>query len=230
MTRALAAAAAALALGASCAAARTCSAKTCGGCCDAADVCQSSGAPTCGVSGARCTTCGDGLSCEQGTCRVTDAGTGGGSGLTAWQDEILAAHNRLRTDATPAPSPALPPLAWSGAVTFVAQGWAANCTFGHNPARGQLGENLYAGTASSPGTAVVASWASEAADYALATNTCAAGRECGHYTQLVWRNTTAVGCAQQQCTTNSPFGGSAPWFLVVCDYSPPGNVLGETPY
>lgn len=227
MTRALAAAAL-LALGAACAPGRTCSAKTCGGCCDAADVCQSSANPTCGLAGARCTTCGDGLSCVVGTCQVDDAGTG--SGLTPWEDGILAAHNAARAGAVPAPSPALPALTWSGAAAFVAQTWAANCTFAHNAGRGQLGENLYAGTASSPGTAVVAYWASEAADYTLATNTCAAGKQCGHYTQLVWRNTTSVGCAQQQCTANSPFGGSAPWFFVVCDYAPPGNVLGEAPY
>ena len=51
----------------------------------------------------------------------------------------------------------------------------------------------------------------------------------GHYTQLVWANTTQVGCGVTQCTTNSPFGGGT-WNYVVCRYSPPGNFTGQFPY
>jgi hypothetical protein len=75
----------------------------------------------------------------------------------------------------------------------------------------------------------VALWAAEAPNYDYATNTCAAGQVCGHYTQLVWRATTQVGCATVQCTTGSPFGGGN-WTFTVCDYSPPGNYVGQRPY
>ena len=44
----------------------------------------------------------------------------------------------------------------------------------------------------------------------------------GHYTQMVWRDTTQIGCAVVTCAS----GGS----VVVCRYSPPGNYLGEYPY
>jgi hypothetical protein len=37
----------------------------------------------------------------------------------------------------------------------------------------------------------------------------------GHFTQLVWRATTELGCARAQC------GGID---VVVCQYDPPGNV------
>ena len=41
----------------------------------------------------------------------------------------------------------------------------------------------------------VAYWAAESSDYDYATNTCAPGQVCGHYTQMVWRSTSNIGCA-----------------------------------
>lgn len=147
--------------------------------------------------------------------------------------EMVAAHNQARASAKPTPSPALPALTWSPEAAKVAQSWASQCRFEHNPKRGPYGENLAA--AAPPGSKTnaqaVQDWASEAADYAYSKNTCAAGKVCGHYTQLVWRNTTQVGCATVTCTKNSPFGAQFPtWQLWVCDYSPPGNYVGEKPY
>ncbi|CAH8623837.1 unnamed protein product [Schistosoma haematobium] len=50
---------------------------------------------------------------------------------------------------------------------------------------------------------------------------------CGHYTQLVWQNTTHVGCGITNCTGNYgfPYGLS-----VVCNYGPGGNYEGRYPY
>jgi hypothetical protein len=102
----------------------------------------------------------------------------------------------------------------------------------HNAGRGNLGENI---AASSPGhwpsiAEVVQAWASEAADYDYASNSCAPGKACGHYTQIVWRDSTLLGCAYARCTTNSPFDGVPTWDFWVCDYSPPGNWVGQRPY
>lgn len=68
--------------------------------------------------------------------------------------------------------------------------------------------------------------------YDHATNSCASGEVCGHYTQIVWSTTLAVGCAQASCTTNSPFGtfSGGVWENSVCDFNPPGNYVGEAPY
>lgn len=144
---------------------------------------------------------------------------------------MLQAHNAVRANAMPVPSPALPPLTWNTSAQATATSWANGCTFAHNPNRGMLGENIYASAGATTNTASVQSWASEAQDYTLATNTCRAGQVCGHYTQLVWRSTTSVGCARRTCTTNSPFGASFPtWNLVVCNYAPPGNWNGQRPY
>jgi hypothetical protein len=100
--------------------------------------------------------------------------------------------------------------------------------FSHNA--GSYGQNLYASTGSNPPSpkAVVDSWVSEVADYNYANNSCS--DVCGHYTQVVWRNSTKVGCGIKTCTSNSPFGGSGTWYIVVCNYSPPGNFSNQKPY
>ena len=73
------------------------------------------------------------------------------------------------------------------------------------------------------------SWANEAPNYNYANNTCA--DVCGHYTQVVWRDSTTLGCGVTQCNVNSPFGAGFPnWTFVVCNYAPPGNFTGQRPY
>lgn len=217
---------------------KPCDASTCGGCCLASGRCVEvphSGA--CGLGGATCSACQGEQLCVDGVCRPTGSGgglggggAGGGLGLETWQQEILTAHNQVRANATPTPSPPLPPLTWNAQAQAFAQAWVDGCDFRHNPsASNTWGENLYASSGISTPAQVVSDWAAEAADYSYATNTCAPGKACGHYTQLVWRTTTSVGCARKACTVNSPFG-SGPWWFWVCDYATPGNVLGQKPY
>lgn len=147
--------------------------------------------------------------------------------------EIVAAHNQSRAKTKPTPKPALPPLTWSEDAAKVARAYAAQCRFEHNKNRGKYGENLAAAAppTSKTNTQVVQDWVSESGDYTYATNKCAPGKVCGHYTQVVWRNTTQVGCASVTCTKNSPFGAQFPtWQLWVCNYTPPGNYVGQKPY
>ena len=68
---------------------------------------------------------------------------------------------------------------------------------------------------------------SEQSLYNYAANTCSGA--CGHYTQMVWRTTTTVGCGFRNCTTGSPFTGFPNWTVVVCNYNPAGN-NGQRPY
>ncbi|RKH16220.1 hypothetical protein D7Y13_19175 [Corallococcus praedator] len=164
-----------------------------------------------------------------------DAGTtsdGGPVGPTAFATDMLEAHNAARAAAQPTPAPALAPLVWDATVEETARKWADNCKFEHNQGRGNAGENLAASSPDNLTTkAVVKGWDDEKSDYDYAKNACASGKVCGHYTQVVWRNTTRLGCAYKRCTTNSPFGGSFPtWDFWVCNYAPPGNYVGQRPY
>ena len=167
-------------------------------------------------------------------CGTSEAATKpAASASTSLATEMVAAHNAARAKAKPTAKPALPPLTWSPEAAKVAQAYANQCKFEHNQNRGKFGENLAA--AAPPGSKtnaqVVEDWVSEVADYSYATNKCAPGKVCGHYTQVVWRNTTQVGCATAICTKNSPFGAQFPkWQLWVCNYTPPGNYVGQKPY
>jgi uncharacterized protein YkwD len=132
----------------------------------------------------------------------------------------VEAHNRARRAA------GVPPLQWSAQLAATAQSWAnqlrrERCTMRHSRTTG-IGENLaWAASQQLSPAGVVALWVNEAPAYNRAANTCAPGAMCGHYTQVVWRNTRFVGCGLAEC------GDSEVW---VCNYSPPGNYSGERPY
>lgn len=153
--------------------------------------------------------------------------------LPRFARDILEAHNAVRAGVdSPTPSPALEPLGWSTAAEAVAKAYVEQCKWGHNEQRGNLGENIAAATPDYWDTwNMVMAWADEVSDYNYQDNSCAAGKQCGHYTQIVWRATTRVGCAMKVCTQNSPFGAQAPtWHYWVCNYDPPGNYRGQRPY
>jgi uncharacterized protein YkwD len=102
----------------------------------------------------------------------------------AWE-EIVQAHNAVRAKLN------LPPLTWSAKIAAVAQQWAdrlaARDEFVHRP-KSLYGENMFKIIGSpTPAARVVKEWADEAADYDYSSNRCKA--VCGHYTQLVWRDT-----------------------------------------
>ncbi|HTI80559.1 MAG TPA: CAP domain-containing protein [Acetobacteraceae bacterium] len=136
---------------------------------------------------------------------------------SALAQEMLDRHNAVRARV------GVPPLSWSDSLAQTAQDWAdyliaTNALF-HSPDN-RYGENLYgiSGGTASPSD-VVSFWAQEAAGYDIRRDTCRG--VCGHYTQLVWRNTRELGCA---AATNA---ARQVW---VCEYSPPGNIVGFRPY
>jgi len=153
---------------------------------------------------------------------------GGADGEPAELAGITAAHNRVRADH------GVSPLAWDADLAAIAADWAAGCRdqdepFGlidHNPDRSDrfgsyVGENVYGASAQVDGPAAVDLWAAEEAAYDHASNTC--DGICGHYTQVVWADTTLMGCAAHACPALT-YG-----YTIVCDYAPGGNDGGR-PY
>ncbi|MCB9559812.1 MAG: hypothetical protein H6708_05335 [Kofleriaceae bacterium] len=138
---------------------------------------------------------------------TTAGGPGGDAGA------MLAEHNRYRA------AHCAPALTWSDKLAGVAQAWADHlrddgCAFEHS--RTRYGENLAAGTTGAlPPADVVAMWYRERDAYDFARGGFSG--KTGHFTQVVWAETTAVGCGMSQCD------GLDVW---VCNYDPPGNVDG----
>ena len=144
--------------------------------------------------------------------------------LDPFAQAFVDAHNDARSRAEPTPEPALRALTWDDGLAEVAASWAAGCVFEHSVT--QYGENLAAFSNSVEPAVVVEAWFSEIEFYDYDTNTCQRGQQCGHYTQVVWRDTARVGCAMQTCDLEG-FGRGEYW---VCNYDPAGNWVGELPY
>ena len=131
------------------------------------------------------------------------ASSGGSSACPELTSELCgmtAQHNLARANVNPVPTTPLPSMSWDTTVAAAAQTWADQCKFSHNAAG--YGQNLYAsaGSGAPSPMAVVTSWVSEVADYDYAANACS-GPACGHYTQVVWRGSTLVGCGFKLCST-----------------------------
>jgi pathogenesis-related protein 1 len=140
--------------------------------------------------------------------------------LQAEEQALLDHHNRVRADVSVAP------LTWSDQLAQVAAAWgrklvAKGCVMEHSKGSG-YGENLYMGSADAF-TMVDAgkSWESEKKHYTGAPLNGSNWYKSGHYTQMVWRQTTEVGCAKVTCK------GS---LIVICNYNPPGNFMGQKAY
>ncbi|KAG8367694.1 hypothetical protein BUALT_Bualt16G0099700 [Buddleja alternifolia] len=120
----------------------------------------------------------------------------------------------------------LAPLVWDTKLARYAQ-WYANlrrgdCALEHS--NGPYGENIFWGSGDgwTPAQAAAA-WVAERRVYNYWSNSCVYGQACGHYTQIVWKETRRIGCARVVCDYD---GG----VFMTCNYDPPGNYYGEKPY
>ncbi|KAF8319757.1 PR-1-like protein [Clavulina sp. PMI_390] len=126
--------------------------------------------------------------------------------------DYLTPHNAART-ATGAAA-----LVWDTSLQASAQSWANGCVFEHSGA----GENLAAGTGNFDAAAAVQAWVNEASSYDPSNP------QPSHWTQVVWKSTTKLGCAVATCSGIFP-ASYGPAQYHVCHYSPAGNVIGQFP-
>ena len=99
-----------------------------------------------------------------------------------------------------------------------------------------LGENLFwqVGTSASVVAPVISSvnaWIDEGLDYNHADGSCSAGKACLHYTQVVWRESSKIGCAIVRGQIMFP-GDSKVWphgYFLGCTYHNAGNINREPP-
>ncbi|WCJ18572.1 pathogenesis-related gene 1 [Euphorbia peplus] len=132
--------------------------------------------------------------------------------------DYLNPHNAARE------AVGLGPLTWDENLVSYAQFYANthiyNCELVHTG--GPYGENLAWSSADMLGSDAATMWIDEKQYYDYDSNSCAPDQMCGHYTQVVWRDSVRIGCAKVVCNS----GGT----IVQCNYDPPGNYDGEKPY
>jgi len=139
------------------------------------------------------------------------------TGLTSVSDinAYLDAHNTVRA------KHGAVALTWSNKLASKAQQWVNGCKFEHSGGTlGPYGENLAAGTGSFDISAAVGLWTAEASAYQPKNPVPS------HFTQVVWKATTQVGCAVQTCNGifDAKFG---PAKYYACEYYAEGNVIGQ---
>ncbi|MEO1048050.1 MAG: CAP domain-containing protein [Pseudomonadota bacterium] len=146
------------------------------------------------------------------------------------QDEMLAVmlstHNEAREEV------GVPPLVLdddlSAQALEYAQELADTGRFEHSAQgdRPGQGENLWAGTASAfPYEEMSGVWIDEKEFYVHMrfpyVSSTGNWQDVGHYTQIIWRDTTQLGCGLATGNDRD---------YLVCRYAPPGNFVGEYAY
>ena len=142
--------------------------------------------------------------------------------------EILQAHNYYRSQV------GVPPLHWSDTLASHAQEYATflsnNQLFNHSSTidRNGEGESLWMGTATNNTTftQMIKSFGNEQQYYQHGifphVSTTGNWSQVGHYTQMIWRDTTQLGCAGSIGTDGN--------YRLVCRYWTAGNVIGQMVY
>jgi hypothetical protein len=137
--------------------------------------------------------------------------------------QLLDAHNRERALV------GVPPLQWDPSLAQAAISYgpalAASGRLQHSPRESRPGqrENLWRGTAYAYLPAqMVESWIDEKRYFRPgifpAVSTTGNWLDVSHYTTMIWRTTTHVGCGVYR---------TRQWDYLICRYSPPGNLDGK---
>lgn len=129
------------------------------------------------------------------------------SSLNSADSAILAEHNKYRA------LHGVSDLSWSSELAAYAQAYADkyDCSGTLTHSGGPYGENLGLGYST---TGVVDAWYSEIKEYNWNSPSAS------HFTQVVWKSTTQLGCGYKQC-------GSYWGQYTICSYNPAGNFAGE---
>jgi pathogenesis-related protein 1 len=129
---------------------------------------------------------------------------------------------------------------WNQTLADYAKKVSNTCVFKHSG--GPYGENLAAGSGNFPISSGIKAWTDEESSYDPNNP------QPSHYTQVVWKGSKQLGCAETTCAPGTIFDpkfGVSPGLRVlnkmlmsfdsqtanyiVCEYFPAGNVIGEFP-
>lgn len=131
-------------------------------------------------------------------------------------EQWLTAHNTYRT------LHGASPVVWSEKLAASALAYAKTCPSGHSGSA--YGENLAWASYDMTIGGTVKKWYDEESLYDYENPGYVPG--VGHFTQIVWKETTAIGCAHVAgCGADHSLMANT-W---VCHYSPPGNYRRQFP-
>ena len=154
------------------------------------------------------------LSTSTSGTSTSSTSTSGSTASSGFEADILNAHNEKRA------LHGIQSLAWNDTLAKYAADYASS-TFSCNNVKlvhsnGPYGENLAAGY--SGGYKPVDAWYDEIKQYDFSNP--GFNEATGHFTQLVWKSTSQVGCAKVTCDNS--------WSqYTICEYSNTrGNVVG----
>lgn len=145
-----------------------------------------------------------------------------------YQQGILDAHNIHRANHSASD------LVWDDKLAGIAAQIAASCVYAHDTSTGGggYGQNIGAGSPPSDIPSMISDlmYNGEIGFYPGygGEPDMSNFHEWGHFSQIVWKSTTGVGCATQHCPGGlaNAGGGVSPYFTV-CNYGPPGNFGGQ---
>ncbi|KAF2489288.1 PR-1-like protein [Lophium mytilinum] len=159
------------------------------------------------------------------------------SNPTTYQAKVLDSHNCHRANHS------APAVSWDAALAATAQKIAETCVYAHSMDvdGGGYGQNIAAGTEAARVDWVITEGfyngevnAYPAAGYGVANPDMSNFEKWGHYSQVVWKDTTHAACYTKDCSGSGKgpkglegvTGDCAPVFTV-CNYKGPGNFGGE---
>jgi pathogenesis-related protein 1 len=135
--------------------------------------------------------------------------------------ELINQHNFARAEV------GVSEIEWSSKLASVAQKYAnylasSSCSMKHSENK-NYGENLFWGSGKYYSALDASnSWYEEKQLYSYEKVSDTNFHDVGHYTQMIWRNTTQVGVGVAKCSDGS--------YIYVANYYPQGNYIGEYPY
>ncbi|CDO93499.1 unnamed protein product [Kluyveromyces dobzhanskii CBS 2104] len=178
----------------------------------AAPTTSTEAAPTASTEAAPATTSSTSSASSTSSTAAATTSASSDSSLSSFASGMLDEHNAKRSLHKDTPS-----LSWSADLASYAQNYADNydCSGSLTHSGGQYGENLALGYGT---TGAVDAWYNEIKDYDFSSGDYSSST--GHFTQVVWKSTTKVGCGIKEC-------GGVWGDYIICSYDPAGNMLGD---
>ncbi|KAJ5620069.1 SCP-like extracellular protein [Penicillium lagena] len=147
----------------------------------------------------------------------------------SYQSDVLYNHNIHRSNHS------APSVSWDNELEQTAHTLAARCVYQHDTSIGGFayGQNIgYGVTADQVGQMITNLMYNDEMEYFAelygeANPSMANFDSWGHFSQIVWKDTTKVGCSTVMCKSLGNVDSSDALPFTVCNYSPPGNYAGQ---